>query len=231
AEIFAGNEETINYEAFTGGFTITVTEAPITPQPGMLFITEVADASNANNEYLEIYNNTGNAIDMTGSKIKMLIDNTTWVFGNQLATTTIPARGFLILTRNSDQTAFEEDFGLLNANTVLVKGTNGQFFGTATARRWQLLDADDNIIDDTETTVAGSNNRTYQNIFTGIFTTNAMANATPGELEYLVYTAGSWTNGIMADNTSITSDVLIYDEFTLSGDTSVKTLSVANSGA
>src|SRR5690606_33211056 len=50
-------------------------------------------------------------------------------------------------------------------------------------------------------------------------------------LEYLVYTAGGWTHGIMADNTTITSDVLIYDEFTLSGDTSVKTLSFANSGA
>src|SRR5690606_21137998 len=86
AEIVAENDGNSNYETFTGEFTVTVTEAPITPTAGMLYITEVADASNANNEYLEIYNNTGNAIDMTGSKIKMLSDNTTWVFGNQLAT-------------------------------------------------------------------------------------------------------------------------------------------------
>ncbi|MFA7687386.1 MAG: putative Ig domain-containing protein [Moheibacter sp.] len=213
ADIFAGNDETVNYEAFTGGFTITVTEAPITPEAGMLFITEVADASDFNNDFIEIYNNTGNAVDMTGSKIKMLNDNTTWEFGDELTTVTIPARGFLIISRGNDLTTFESAFGTLNENTVFIQGTIAMYFGNN--RRWQLLDAEDTIIDDTEVTVANAE-RTYQNIFTGVYTSEPRDNANPGELDYLVYTAGDWTNSMAADATTSTEDVYVFGDLAVS---------------
>lgn len=243
---------TLNHNAIASGVTLTasdglftsitsntfdITDAPSVPTPGVIFITEVSDASSSSNEYIEIYNNSSSAIDMTGAKLVMLTDGTIWDLGvsggNQIGTATIPPRGFLIITRDGTQTAFENEFGVLNENIVFIQGSGGMYFGTGSKRRWQIYfggtigNADGTLIDDTETTVAGDNSKTYQNIYTGEFTDQSDSNANPGELDYLVFSNGTWVNNNAIDNLN-DQDVLFYDNFTTSADVSTHNLYISS---
>lgn len=193
--------------------------------PFNLFITEVSDAADFSNEYIEIYNNNPTAVDMTGLNI-VADQSTSWELGDDIGTATIPAKGFLIITRGGSQADFESEFGTLNTNTVFITGTSAMYFGTGTSRRWQLTDSAGEIIDDTQTTVAGSNSRTYQNIFLLDFVDDTHANANPGELDYLLYKDGVWTNGDAVSNSTSTKDVLLYDDFTVATDVSLNSLFV-----
>ncbi len=193
--------------------------------PFNLFITEVSDAADFSNEYIEIYNNNSTAVDMTGLNI-VADQSTSWELGDDIGTATIPAKGFLIITRGGSQANFESEFGTLNTNTVFITGTGGMYFGTGTSRRWQLTDGTGEIIDDTQTTVAGEDNRTYQNIFLLDFVDDTHANANPGELDYLLYKDGVWTNSDAVSNSTSTKDVLLYDDFTVATDASLNSLFV-----
>lgn len=212
---------------------INATAAPVSPTAGSFFITEVADASSSGNEYIEFYNNTGNSIDLSSSKLVDQSFNTVWDFGDDIANVSVPAYGFLIVSRSSNESTFENAFGPLNSNTVFVQGTNGQFFGTGTLRRWQLWEggtantADGNLIDDTDNTVGGANNRTEQNIFDGTFATSARANANPGELDFLLYNGGAWINSNAMNDTTGASDAYFYDDFTLTSDAEINDVGIA----
>ena len=219
------------HTVIASGRTLTVTDgslssdselfdvlvAPIFPGAGDLIITEVSDADDFNNEFIEIYNTTANAIDMSSSKLVMLPEGTVWDFESQIPNAIIPVNGFLIVTRGNNQTQFESEFGTLNAQTVFVEGSSAMFFGTG--RSWQLFEggtvntADGVLIDETGVSVANSS-RDFFNFITDTYVNTSDAFANPGELDYLVYNEGGWVNNAAADGTTSSSDVYFFDDFT-----------------
>ena len=215
--------------------TITDDEVPPVPTAGTVFITEVSDAASSANEYIEIYNNSNESVSVSTSKLVMLNSGgtveTIWDFDDDIGTASIPARGFLIITRGGTQVSFEGVHGSLNANTVFIQGTSVMYFGTGTSRRWRLYDggtvstADGTLIDDTEATVGGDN-RHYQNIFTDIYISDSEASATPGALEYLVYSGGAWVNSVAMDATTAAKDAYIYDDYTVSANAAANNIGI-----
>ena len=153
---------------------------------GVIFISEIADAvSDYNAEYIELYNNSSDIIDLSDSKIVM-DQGPNFLFFDYDGDTQIPANGLLIMARGATEAEFESEWGALPGNCNYNKGVSSMYFGTSTARRWQLVFDDgskaDIIIDDTQTTVAGEGNRTYQNPV-GSWNTDNRTNATLGELD------------------------------------------------
>jgi hypothetical protein len=216
----------------THTLTIDDDEVPLVPTAGTVFITEVSDAASSSNEFIELFNNNNFSVDLSTSKLVMLNDDLVVDFdGTDLPTATIPANGFLILTRGSDKTTFEGVFGTLNTNTTFIQGKSSFYFGTSTARRWQLKTGGSNntddgtLIDDTETAVGG-NNRHYQNIFTDTYISTSESDANPGELEYLVFNGGAWVNAIAMDASTGTKDVYFYDDYTISANAEVNTIGI-----
>ena len=195
-----------------------VTSAPIFPTPGDVFITEVSDAGDFNNEFLEIHNTSANAIDLSTTKLVMLPDDTVWDLSDFILSP-IPSNGFAIISRGNPIADFETEFGTLNANTVFIEGSGGMFFGTG--RRWQIFEggttdtADGVLLDDTEVGVADGD-RDFQNIFDEEFVNTADNLANPGELDYLLYNNGTWVNNEVADATTSSEDVYFFDDFTAS---------------
>ena len=221
------------HTVIASGRTLTVTDgslssdselfdvlvAPIFPGAGDLIITEVSDADDFNNEFIEIYNTTANAIDMSTSKLVMQNDGTVWDFDDDIPNALILPNGFLIVTRGNTQTAFESEFGTLNAQTVFVQGTGGMFFGTGT-RSWQLYEggttsnADGTLIDDTIIALAGTGDRDFFDFLTDAYVSASDASANPGVIDNLVYVTGAWKYNAKADATTGFSNVYFQDSFT-----------------
>lgn len=223
------------HTVIASGRTLTVTDgslssdselfdvlvAPIFPGAGDLIITEVSDADDFNNEFIEIYNTTSDIIDMSTSKLQMLNDGTVYDFDDSdIPSAIIPANGFLIVTRGGTQSNFETAFGALNPNTAFVQGSSGMFFGTSAKRRWRLFEggttntADGTLIDDTNSTVAGENDRDFFNFLTDAFETTSDTEANPGVIDNLVYVTGAWKYNAKADVTTGFSNVYFQDSFT-----------------
>ena len=196
----------------------TTDSAPITPSLGDLFITEISDASDFNNEFIELHNTTSNNIDLSTTKLVMLTDGTVWDLSD-FTSSAIPANGFAIISRGNNQADFTSEFGTLNANTLFIQGNSGMYFGNG--RRWQIFEggstetADGVLIDDTVIEVADGD-RHYQNIFENTFVNTPDNLANPGELDYFVYRGGVWVNSQAPDGTTSSSDVYFFDDFTAS---------------
>jgi endonuclease I len=170
-----------------------------TPPPtadSSFYISEVSDASAFNNEYLEIYNNTDQTVDLANVKIIRLNDAGNFdgfVFdfvGDGAGDTEILPYNFIVIARDASKAAFESGWSTtLPADVRFNEGHADLFFGTSTARRWALKvggtanSNDGPLIDDTQTSVAGSGKRSYQNVVGSWITENTYANATPGELD------------------------------------------------
>jgi hypothetical protein len=167
--------------------TGTVTTAGLVPPSvGVVFISEVSDASTSNSEYLELFNNSDDIIDLTNARLVMLDDGNNYPFTNYTGDTTIPANGLFIIARGATLAEFETEWGTLPENCNFNEGSSAMYFGAGTARRWQLVFDDgtkaDVIIDDTQTAVAGSGNRSLQEPI-GVWNTDDYSNATPGQLD------------------------------------------------
>ncbi len=170
-----------------------------TPPPtadSTFYISEVSDASAFNNEYLEIYNNTYQTIDLANVKIIRLNDAGNFdgfVFdfvGDGAGDTEILPYNFIVIARDASKAAFESGWSTtLPADVRFNEGHTELFFGTSSARRWALKvggtanSNDGTLIDDTQTSVAGSGKRSYQNVVGSWITESTYANATPGELD------------------------------------------------
>jgi|GEM_PF-2507763 len=214
-----------------------ITTAPIPPTVGDVYITEIVDAnSDFNAEYLELYNNTGNEIDLSTSKlIRMSASGTfEYVYDFGVDETsgvetdlTIPAYGFLIVARGATRAEFNTEYSItLDAGVSYNGGNSNNFFGTG--RRWSLrtggtADTDDGtLIDDTDGGVG--TNRDIQIIFSGVFSTSGDYNdANPGELDYAVYNGGSWVN---STTPTASTDAYIYDNWTINSNTEVQVLGI-----
>ncbi|GGE38659.1 hypothetical protein GCM10010832_18670 [Psychroflexus planctonicus] len=198
---------------------------PVAPSSGDLLITEISDASDFNNEFIEIYNTTAQPIDMSTSKLVMQSDGTVWDFDDDISNATIPVNGFLIITRGNNQPDFESEFGSLNAQTVFIQGTSAMFFGTG--RSWQLYEggtantADGILIDDTVQGVADSS-RDFFSFLTDSYENTAVSSANPGVIDNLVYETGAWKFNAKADGSTGSSDVFFLDNFTATENLSIK---------
>ncbi|MDZ7796064.1 MAG: lamin tail domain-containing protein [Candidatus Marinimicrobia bacterium] len=138
----------------------TTTEVPPSPTEGDIYISEVCDddAGGYETAFMEIYNNTSNTIDMENSYIQRWqsgsYDSYTYTFGSGV---TIPANGFLIVTRGeSDQAQFETDWSVdLDAlNSNYDAGHTSLFF--TTGRGYKLYNSSDVLLDQTDGDVADS---------------------------------------------------------------------------
>jgi len=170
----------------------TTDVSPVLPQNGVIYISEVSDAvSNFNAEFLEIYNDGNDAVDLSNSKIirypgaggssEYVFDFSTDGSGS----ITVPSKGFLILARGATQAAFELEWGAIPVGVNYNNGNSNLYFGNG--RQWALKDAgtantdDGTAIDATNQAVANGD-RHYQNPI-GTWVQDDRANATPGELD------------------------------------------------
>lgn len=220
--VFAYNNECLDgplyYTTTPLNGSTTTTDAPNYPTPGDIYITEVSDASDFNNDFMEIFNLSDSPIDISTTKLVMLSDGTVWNLSD-FSPNVIPAKSFLIISRGNDLNDFESEFGSLNDNTEFMQGSSAMYFGNG--RRWQLYEggtentADGTLIDDTTSDVADGD-RDYQNIFTATFINTADSEANPGELDYLIYVDGGWVNDVEIDGSTGTEDAIFYDTYTAS---------------
>lgn len=226
----------------THTLTINDDELPVLPTAGTVFITEIVDAnSDFNAEYLELYNNSSNDIDLSTSKLvraSASTNNSEYVFdfGTDETTanvdTTIPAFGFLIISRGATLAEFNTEYSItLDAGVSYNGGNSNLFFGTG--RRWRLrvggtANADDGtLIDDTDAGVG--TDRDIQNIFTDTYSTSGNYDqANPGELDYLVYNGGAWVNSTALSGSTGALDAYFYDSFTVSSNAAANNIGIAS---
>ena len=211
-----------NGGAYSEIVTGTITAANlVAPTNGDVFISEVADASAFNNEFLELYNNTSNTIDLTNTKVVRLTsagadDGYVFDFSTDgTGDTQIPANGIIVIARGNDQASFESEWGALPGGVNFNQGNSNLYFGTG--RQWAIKDGgtantnDGTLIDETGEAVASSGNRSYQNPV-GTWTSDAKANGTPGVLdggqalpvELTSFTATSVDGGVVLNWTTAT---------------------------
>lgn len=154
------------------------------PTVGTLFISEVSDAVAYQNEYIELYNNSDQLITLENVTLRMDL-GTNFPLNNvsYVGDITVLPFNYMIITRGADQTAFETEFGVLPEGVSFLQGSTSMYFGTSSARRWQLVliteAKAETIIDDTIQDVGGENNTSYQSS-PGNWVTEPLANNTPG---------------------------------------------------
>ncbi|MEJ2636795.1 MAG: FlgD immunoglobulin-like domain containing protein, partial [Calditrichia bacterium] len=152
-----------------------------------VYISEVSDAAfDYNSEFIEIYNNSDNTLDLNSSKLVMLADGTVFTLSNYSGDITIPSKGLLVIARGATLEEFETEWGPLPAGVNYNQGSSNMYFGTG--RQWRLRDGgtvgvdDGTILDDTQQFVAPAGSRHYQDPI-GVWNLEDRANATPGVLE------------------------------------------------
>ena len=222
--------------------TVTITDDEIPPVPiaGTVFITEFSDdkGGDFNSEFIELFNNSNETISLSTSKlIRAAADNSSeyvYDFGTDESTAdvdvTIPAYGFIIITRGATRAEFDTDQGTTLNAAVKYNGGNSQLYFGSTTRRWRLMTGgtantdDGTLIDDTGAVLSGT--RDYQNIFTDTFVSDSDANGTPGALEYLVYNGGAWVNTTAMDATTAAKDAYIYDDYTVSANAAANNIGI-----
>ncbi len=186
-------EEDFTIEAQTASLTnitsstITCAAPSVAPAVDSLYISEVSEGPNYVSEFLELYNPSITAIDlsnvsivrMSGSsveEIKALAD-----FAGDL---TVPAKGYLVISRGADRAAFESDWPSFPSTAKFIQGNDKLYFATSTARRWRITYDDGakavTTIDDSQNTVAGSGNTSNQTTPGNWTTTSYSGNSSPG---------------------------------------------------
>lgn len=223
----------------THTITITDDETPVAPTAGTVFFTEFVDSGsgNSNNDYLELFNNSGNVITLSNCKVIFYNpgDNTTveliydfGVDGNLSSDILIPAYGFLILTKGNTRANFNASLSSpIGANVSLNAGTGNP----GTRLKFQLksggtVDTNDGIlIDDTGVMSAGA--KKSRNIFTNdVAVVNDASLQSPGELEYLVYSGNSWVNAEAMNGTTATKDAYVYDDLAISANSAINNFGI-----
>jgi len=164
----------------------------VNPASGVVFISEVSDATDYHNEYIEFYNSGSEVCLLTNASLKRINggSSTTWGFYADLVDLgdiKIPAGGFLIMARDAtSQASFESEWGALPSSCNFNKGKSTMYFGTSTQYRWQLIYDDgikaDVITDDTDNPVGGDGNDSKQNDDGTWTTTGSTTSSNPGSL-------------------------------------------------
>ena len=220
-----------NWTSNEGGCSFSFSE--LAPQ---LFITEVSKPTTSNNEasFIEIFNNSNSAYDLSNAKI---FQNTTSIdyvfdFGTDEETANtdaiVPAYGFLIVAAGATKSEFETDHNITLAANVNYNGGNSALDIATLGGAFSILtggtaDSSDGTIIVTEIGGGGSNpNLAYNPFNSGGSIT--ITNPSPGTLEYLVYTNGGFLNSETLDTGTGAKDAYFYEDATISTNTSVNNL-------
>lgn len=196
--IYPYNNSGTNIDYKTDGTVPSVTEttdaAPVivAPTAGVVFISEVSDAaSEYNSEFIELYNNSNNVIDLSNSKLirypsaggaaELTFDFNAEGSGD----TQIPAYGIIVIARGATKTEFEAEWGAFPASENYNEGSGSLYFGTG--RQWALKDGgtantdDGTEIDATNQSVANGK-RDYQ-YPAKTWNSDVVGNSNPGTIE------------------------------------------------
>jgi hypothetical protein len=217
----------IDYKVGSEPQASATTDAPasvVDPSAGVVYISEVSDALAYQNEFIELYNNSDDIIDLSNCELQRFSSagshEYTWSFssGNQ-----IPAKGYVVVSRGNDQSTFENEWGAMPAGCNFYQGNNNLYFGTG--RRWKLIFNDGSkaevIIDDTQTGVSGSGDRAIQES-PGTWTVGNSGDGTPGAqggdnsslpIELLSFGAVKHDKGVLLEWTTATE--INNDYFTI----------------
>ncbi len=163
---------------------INVFASSVEPSIGNLYISEVSDAYD---EYIELYNNSDQLLTLENINLLMLRADgsleSTFDLDTYTGDFTILPNNYIIITRGTNRTDFENIAGSLPEGVNFLQGSTVMYFGTSTARRWQLVlitgAKAETIIDDTLEPVGGSGNTSYQSA-PGVWVTESSSNNTPG---------------------------------------------------
>ncbi|MBT7580360.1 MAG: hypothetical protein HN633_16470, partial [Candidatus Marinimicrobia bacterium] len=173
--------------------TLTTSAAPVSPTSGIVYISEVSDASSYTAEFMELYNKGSSSIDLSSSKIIRYpgaggsAEDIFDFNADGTGSTIIPVGGFLIIARGASEATFESVWGALPEGVNYNEGHTNMYFGIG--RQWAIknggtADTDDGtLIDETGEAVASSGNRSYQEPV-GTWTSESYSgNSTPGALD------------------------------------------------
>ncbi|RNC85933.1 MAG: T9SS C-terminal target domain-containing protein [Balneola sp.] len=177
---------TVTSSGLTSATSSTITiSTTVSPSVGSVFITEVADAdTDFNAEFIEFYNSGSDAVTLSTADL-LMYDNTgttletTFDIENFTGSTTIPANGFLIISRGATESEFETEWGTLQSNTNFSEGSSSAFFGTG--RRW-VLQQSGSAIDSTTNGVGSARDFQFP-VGSQTFITGTQSDATPGQLD------------------------------------------------
>lgn len=162
---------------------------PVEPvAEGVVRITEISDSASYVCEYVEIYNGTNSAIDVsTWTLEEDRRDSITSTTNTEVQlSSTLESKGFLIVTRSASEELLESTFGISLGADVLVFNSNGNLIINKTYERFVLKDGSE-IIDNLEMEYLANKNkvavRTDFTIFNeSAFYMGSTSEATPGNL-------------------------------------------------
>jgi len=166
-----------------------------------IYISEISDATNPDNSFMEIYNTSSESVNLSTAKIVRCSAGVNsqyqtgayvFDFGSDESSvnlsTTIPANGFLIVACGSDQSTFEAEWGTLPQNANYNSGNANLAFGQGNGTRWTLLaggnqDTFDGVLIDSSPTNAGGDGTVSQQLSPGNWQISPnRSDATPGYL-------------------------------------------------
>lgn len=198
--------------SWSNGSELTISYNP--PGVGEVLITEYArHATISDYSYIELYNTTGNDINLAGAKMivnnagstSQIVDLRTDIGGPII----VPANGFLILNRNRAQSNFESTWGVDLSNTGYSVNYNRTAINNFGNNKLFVLKLggtegvdDGTLIDETKEFTALLGKRVYQ-VPLGYWSDNiddSADNATPGAFDSygniaeinLSYSNGAW---------------------------------------
>jgi hypothetical protein len=120
-----------------------------TPSSEALFISELSDAEeDFTTEFFEIYNDSTSAVDLAGTDGKIIQDLRngdqvyTFDFGDDetdaCESTTVPAKGALVVPRGAVKADFEAEWGALPTEAGYCAFNQNSFFPGTDERSWEL---------------------------------------------------------------------------------------------
>lgn len=176
--------------SLTSSASSTITIATVNTSPGIgdLYITEYSDGSSFSNEFIELYNASDDGVDVNGYVIRQLSSTQSYTFSGS---TVIEAGGFLVLSRNADQSSFESEWGSLASNVTFVNSGNSlpQINGAETylLENGSGVNVDPATDDEYTAQSISSSGKVYRNNMNGNttadWTTGSRSEATPGQLD------------------------------------------------
>lgn len=115
---YSNSGSNIDYKLTPANSQITTSEAPPAPMASVVFISEIADPNNSSNgRYVELYNNSASAVDLSGWKLQRYTNDTATPSSPLVLSGTIGAYSTFIVGKStfSDVYGFEPQMNSSNS--------------------------------------------------------------------------------------------------------------------